>query len=421
MADLRAASAPVAAPTRRFPYLDVAKLAGLAALVVLTNFGFGQRVSVLLARQDRFILAVFLALWVLSLAALLAAAWHPSARVRLVWAALIAGASALSIGYYVASQSQLTVFEFISLWAARHEAGRAAEFYRHALWVAVAAFAAWVAVIMWRPRWRPALSRPGRIVLALVPAVPPVLMAGVMWLHAGGGSQALPGQFAPLAVTALAAKALAGQTPLARGAVPWTAQGPPQRNLVLMLDESVRADFVDFTPGNTITPGLAALSGQLVNFGPAVSGGDCSSYSGAILRFGVSRRDVVATANTNPTLFEYARHAGYRTVFIDAQAAHITNPGLLQNFMSMEEKAKIDAFYAIKSGNPAEADYELARIIHRELSGARPVFILAAKNGAHFPYDEAYPPSEAVFHPTQSESKSDTHAARLAPTSHTPR
>ena len=162
------------------------------------------------------------------------------------------------------------------------------------------------------------------------------------------------------------------------------------------------------TPGNPYTPRFAGLADKFVNFGPAASTGNCSSYSNVLLRYGVSRQDITGGVNKNPSLWEYAKRSGYRTVFIDAQAGNISNAGLMQNFMTMQEKSQIDGFYAIRDIPGAEADGKLADIITKELAGDKPVFIYANKNGAHFPYDHAYPAEAGIFHPTMGESGVDS-------------
>jgi lipid A ethanolaminephosphotransferase len=130
------------------------------------------------------------------------------------------------------------------------------------------------------------------------------------------------------------------------------------------------------------------------------------------MRFGASRKDLTNSVNSNATIFAYARKAGYRTVYIDAQAYNNARGHKIQNFMNLQEKGEIDGFYAISSTKVMEADYELNKIIAAELKSNTPVFIYANKNGAHFPYDDSYPADQAVHHPTQTEA-GDTVASRL--------
>ncbi|WP_181179805.1 sulfatase-like hydrolase/transferase [Mesorhizobium sp. B2-1-3A] len=246
--------------------------------------------------------------------------------------------------------------------------------------------------------------------------LPILIIAAVVYAKDGGGSSGLPKQFAPLALSAMAAERIVTQGAPERRAVTWnaTAQAKP-RNIVMMIDESVRADFVDLSPGNLYTPNIAALADRFVDFGPAVSGGDCSVYSNAILRLTASRRDLAHSVNTNPTIWQYAKKAGYRTVYIDAQST--AKAAVLlgsTNFMTVREKRDIDKTYFMDDVRMDRADFRLIDILRGELAGSQPVFIYANKNGAHFPYDWSYPASEAVYGPTVVSAGKDTAMTRLA-------
>ena len=391
-----------------------AKLLLVLGFVLATNVGFGSRVNLLVDNSRYNTLVPYLAIWGVALAAMVIAALQPNRWVRLFWATMIALSSAAAWGYHHASQSEVTVFDIVSLWNARHEAGRASGFYGEHIILASFVLAAGLLVFA-APVGVTARARTWLRRLFWFPAVPVALIGGVVFLKGGGGSQAMPSQFTPVALTSLAGAKIALTGAPQRRGVAWQPEKPAHpRNIVMLVDESIRADYLDLTPGNPHTPKLGALAADFVNFGPAVSGGNCSNYSNAILRFGASRKDVVGSINTNPSLWEFAHAAGYRTVFIDAQAGGITNPGLLQNFMSMAEKAEIDSFHAIRDVESAGADGRLAEIVADELRKPGPVFIYANKNGAHFPYDHAYPQSETLYHPAMREAASDTMEARVA-------
>ena len=175
---------------------------------------------------------------------------------------------------------------------------------------------------------------------------------------------------------------------------------------MLLIDESVRGDYIDWTPGNPFTPELARLKDRIVDFGPAASGGNCSHYSNAILRFGASQDGLGRKLLSTPTLWQYAKKAGFRTVFIDGQAGFNRNPGKLQNFMTAEEVRDIDGFYALDEKiAPPRFDDRLLDIVEQEIKSDKPVLIYANKNGAHFPYDEGYPKDAALFHPDHERNR----------------
>lgn len=392
-----------------------AKVLAIAAFVIVTNFGFLERVS-LLAQNGRWgTLLPFLAVWAICVAALYVAAFQPRLSIRALWAIPIAFSTACAWSYFEASKSDLNVFDVVSLWSARHEASRAAEFYFSQIVTALIVLTVGFLVFVSPPSPKGQFARTWLTRFAWVPLVPIIVIAGIIVMKQGGGSQALPKQFAPIAVTAVAAERLATQGSSDRRAVEWTPQTSARMpHIVMLVDESIRADFLELTPGSVHTPELARLRANFVDFGPSASAGNCSHYSNALLRFAAARRDTIKTVRTNPTIWEYAKKAGYRTVYIDAQAGVNKNPGLLQNFMSVREKQSIDSFHTIQNVPAEQADFELLKIVETELKSPQPVFIYANKNGAHFPYDKAYPSAESLYGPTMSEAGEDTPMTRVA-------
>ncbi|MGL4528612.1 MAG: hypothetical protein ACRCUC_16705, partial [Aestuariivirga sp.] len=282
------------------------KLALLAAFVVITNVGFGQRLSMLYETGRWETLIPYLIIWATALVAVAVAAFHPKTWVRLVWAAVMTLSSAVAWGYHNASQSEFTVFDIVSLWNARHEAGRAADFYGEHIMLASVLLVCGILIfalpVGTRGPLRPWIKR-----LGWLPVLPIAVIGAIVVMKGGGGSQAMPSQFTPVALTSLAGAKIALQGAPVRRQVTWQPQPGPRRNIVMMIDESIRHDYLDFTSGNPHTPRLAALADRFVNFGPAVSGGNCSNYSNAILRFAASRKDVTGSINTSPTLWSYAK------------------------------------------------------------------------------------------------------------------
>ncbi len=411
------------------------RLAALAAFVLLTNDGFVQRL-VLLSDQQRWVTLVgFVGVWGLSLAALLIAACQSRIWLRCGWALLIAFTTAVGFSYRHASGSEFSVFDALSLWNARHEAARAVEFYTSNFYWLALVLVCGFAVLAVPPvpasekvkRW---LTR-----LAWVPAVPVLAIAAIVLVKEGGGSEVLPTQFAPLSVGAVVVSKVALNPIPKRQTIAWTWRGPfaaaapraesmpPRspithaaevRRIVILVDESVRGDYIDWTPGNPYTPELAKLKDKIIDFGPAASGGNCSHYANAILRFAAARDGLGRKLLTNPTLWQYAKKAGFRTVFIDAQAGFNRNPGKLQNFMTVDETRDMDGFFALDEAVPPPAlDDKLLDITLDELKSDKPVLIYANKNGAHFPYDRGYPDEARWFRPTMSEVAKDSTISRV--------
>jgi lipid A ethanolaminephosphotransferase len=386
----------------------------IAAFVLLTNSGFTQRIALLIEQGRLGTIVGYVGVWGLSGLALLAVAFQPSLLIRAIWAALIALTAAVGFAFHLASGNEFTVFDVISLWNARHEAGRAADFYqRDIYWFALALLGGFVALML-APRIPALARRRWSGALALMPLVPILAMAAIIVVKEGGGSEGLPVQFQPLAVAGVAGGALAANPLADRKDVAWEPTGAKVKKIVFLVDESVRGDYIDWTPDNPYTPELARLKPEIVDFGHAASGGNCSHYSNSILRFGPARSEIGRDMLTLPTIWQYAKKAGYRTVYIDGQAAFNRNPGKMQNFMTTEEAKSIDSFRPLPEDVTApDLDDRLLDIIETELKGNGPVFIYANKNGAHFPYDNAYATDKAKFHPTMSETEGDTSEGRI--------
>jgi glucan phosphoethanolaminetransferase (alkaline phosphatase superfamily) len=389
-------------------------LAAFAFLLVATNQGFLQRLQ-LLAGQERWVTLVgFLGVWGICVASLLIAAYQEKLWIRAGWAILFALSATVGVAFHVVSGGGMTVFDVVSLWAARHEAGRAAAFYGSELYWPALVLIGTLLVLVLRPRLESALTQRWLARMAFVPAVPVIAIAAITVVKEGGGTQALPVQYVPLSVGAVSGVKLYADAAPERRPVVREAGNPKVRHILVLVDESVRGDYVDLTPGNSATPRLAGFADRIVDFGHAVSGGDCSHYSNAILRFVADPADLGGSILKNPTIWQYAKRAGFETVYIDAQSAFNKKPGKLQNFMTTEETADIDRLYTMDTGIPAEElDGRLLDIVLDELASDTPKLIYANKNGAHFPYDESYPESERVFHPVMAEAAADTPASRI--------
>jgi glucan phosphoethanolaminetransferase (alkaline phosphatase superfamily) len=358
-------------------------------------------------------LVPLLAVWGATFVGVTYAALDKRLWLRLAAAVLVACSSAFTMMYEKIAGAPLNLLDLIAMWNARHEAGRALGQFQYPALIGAAVGIVTFLLILWPARQNRFTQSATWHKLWIIPVLPMLVYGGLYYRNNGVYPFALPGQYNSATLTTLLAYEVATKDQPERKEVAWTAeQNRSVKHIVLVVDESIRADFLDLQPGNTTTPNLGRLSSQFINFGPAVSGGVCSNYSNALIRFGASRKDLTNSVNSNATIFAYAKKAGYRTVYIDAQAYNNARGHKIQNFMNLQEKGEIDGFNAISSTKVMEADYELNKIIAAELKSDTPVFIYANKNGAHFPYDDSYPADQAVHHPTQTEA-GDTVASRL--------
>ncbi|HHN72491.1 MAG TPA: hypothetical protein ENK13_00230, partial [Thermopetrobacter sp.] len=395
-------------------WMLLAKAAAVAVLILATGFGLWGRIELLAVSGRWTTLFFYIGVWGLSFLAMFIASLQPATWVRLGWAAVIAVTTAAGWTYQAIAGSSLNVFDVLSLWAARHEAGRAMDVYGHVwpwtLGILVITFLVVAIPVDFRqPRLRRALAA-----LSWVPLMPLAVIAAIIFLRHGGGSQALPTQFQPLAVAMVAMERQITHTMPPRMAVPFVPKKrPAARHIVMLVDESVRGDYLDFRPGNRITPALPDLLRVAADFGNAVSGGNCSSYSNAILRFTAQPRDLITSARTYPTIWQWAKKAGFHTVYIDAQSGFVKDPGKLQNFMTVRETRFIDEIIRIEGVPLDQLDFVLLGHVVDRLKSDRPVFIYANKNGAHFPYDADYPADHRHFTPTITDTGRQTLKSKI--------
>ena len=155
---------------------------------------------------------------------------------------------------------------------------------------------------------------------------------------------------------------------------------PTPRHIVWLVDESVaEASFAKL-----IKPGLATI--PHLDFGVAAALGNCSAPAQVALRSGVDvRRAAPATdLRTTPSIWGYARAAGYRTTLIDGQTA-----GAPQNLMLPPERALIDDYRPMVGG--IDRDLRIAAAINAEMKSGRKSFTYAVLRGVHFQYRDHYP------------------------------
>ena len=91
----------------------------------------------------------------------------------------------------------------------------------------------------------------------------------------------------------------------------------------------------------------------------------------------------------------YAKAAGLRTVYIDAQRTG----GALHNAMTEEERALIDTFVQFDEVPVVDRDMAAADRLVQELAETEPALILVNKVGAHFPVHDKFPDEYMTYRP----------------------
>ena len=382
------------------------KIAGLATILFMTNQGVFGRMVIILDQARPAALLLFIGLWGISVAAVFITAFHKRLWIRLFWATVITLGTIGGYAYFRLSGSQLTVFDVVSLWSARHEADKALlQYSSELIWLLPLIIAQFILLVLPPP----AMNRLTEKVVSWffwLPAVPVILIITIIYLKSGGGTQALPIQFSTTAMAAVTAmQSMKHRLPDRVDVSLTPEQKPAVKHVVYLVDESIRPDYLNFSPDNPQTPNLAKLKSRIADFGQAISAGNCSHYSNAILRLGGTRQNLIESMQTSPSIWQYAKKAGFHTIYIDAQARHYKLPGKFQNFMTINEAEYIDEIYSLDNEVTSSLDFELLELLKDKLDSTTPYFIYANKNGAHFPYDNAYPTEAKYFTPTQSDRK----------------
>ena len=255
-------------------------------------------------------------------------------------------------------------------------------------------------------------------IFALLPGVSGALVAGVI-IYTKGGTDIFPipfGTFSNAAIVLASAwnsprpvEKLAFWDPaLLRDVVsnaPAKLEGtvhPIFNKIVVIMDESVRGDYLSLNDAADNTTPFLKAADNLINFGVAISGGNCSLISRTMFRFGMRQSDLPngwREGLNRPTMWQFAHSAGYSTVHIDAS---------FKNQLSPLEKTLIDSNITIFENPGYLRDQKLVGRLLGALKEDGPTFIYVEKYGVHFPYSTKHPPDFRAF-PTPEEREASRY------------
>ena len=177
------------------------------------------------------------------------------------------------------------------------------------------------------------------------------------------------------------------------------------KNIVWIIDESVVGSYLSINNyQKKTTPYLDELnknSQQIFNFGVVNSISNCSAESNLFLRIGLNPKkefDVKKEMYILPTIFQYAKRAGYTTWLMDSQ----TRENHLQNYLTLYDKESIDHFNTLgpdveRINRDKKFLDDVTSIVNNKKSGKN--FIVLVKYGAHFPYLLTYDHKNSPFQP----------------------
>lgn len=336
-------------------------------------------------------LILYLLLEALLVGCLLLGAYARSLPLRAFYAAALFPASLLLDAFERVTGQFLSYDSFITMVSSTGETGDAlSQYSRAAVFPAIAALLLAGGMIL-KPRR--GLRLPGA---ALAPVAAVALLSAMLYARGGEGGRGLPPGFTGLAYADLAAfEALRDGRP-SRQPVRLAPAAPPRRDIVFVIDESIAANYLDLDAPNGVRSGLVEPRPGIAvhNFGYAASITNCSWGSNTALRYGGTRTDYRRIDSTMPSLFQYAKRAGFRTVYIDAQRA---DPAA-RPFVP-DELAGVDRVVSLGAVPVVDRDIEAARTVARLLGDSTPDFILVNKVGAHFPVHDKYPDSMMLYRP----------------------
>jgi glucan phosphoethanolaminetransferase (alkaline phosphatase superfamily) len=245
-----------------------------------------------------------------------------------------------------------------------------------------------------RRRW----PVPGAVLVA-APLLGVLLLSAVLFVRAGEGARGLPQMYTPLAYLNLFAYESLHDTVGPREPVSLARAGQAvSHDIVLIIDESISGNYLDINAPFGVHSNLKQPRPgvDIFNYGYAASIANCSADTNITLRYGGTRADYMRINSTLPSIWQYAKKAGLRTVYIDAQRTG----GHLQNLMNDTEKRDIDEFVQFDQTSVRDRDMAAAAKLIELLNDDKPQLVVINKVGAHFPVHDKYPDAYMAYRPT---------------------
>lgn len=176
-----------------------------------------------------------------------------------------------------------------------------------------------------------------------------------------------------------------------RESLSFMAEELPRNNIVLIVDESIRGDRLSINGhSRQTTPTLDELDkqGLIANWGIAVSGTTCSHTSNPLLLTGLNQLpDKRFEVLRWPTIFQYARAAGYKNYYYDGH----TNVQWLGKVTDTPDYGSWTKADDLARTHRYERDAEIARRVKEVVSSSTGNFIWIHKYGVHLRYENSFP------------------------------
>lgn len=367
-----------------------------------SNTTFFSRISEIIAKGNWINLLIFLFLCAASVLGLFAAAFHPQKTVRRGVGILFFISTLFGLTYLSISNHFLNFEDMELLWISRAFASEALSFYLSFLYVPLGvSLSLFIGVILSFDQKK--MSFKNQLITFIVAILPFIMFSAVSYKTGGYGTKSMPMHYSSLSTFSL----FLLYNELSPGmndrrsevTIPFKSDHSVKK-IVFIVDESIRADYVNFSGASIITPYLSKHSDRFIDFGITSSGNNCSGYSNAILRMG-GIKSKLSNIGHGPMIWNYARKAGYKNYYIDGQLKN----GELQNFMSGDELKNIDEFFQVNDGANYNVDHKIAKKLKMILAKDEKTFVYINKRGAHFPYNDCYDTKAPRFKPQMSENE----------------
>lgn len=174
------------------------------------------------------------------------------------------------------------------------------------------------------------------------------------------------------------------------------------KNIIFIMDESIGGQYLSINGyEKDTTPYLNSIKNKYKNLGLASSASNCSDKSNIALMSGIQFNQLPDNKQLSlkePSIFQYAKNAGYKTHYFSAQKEDMD----LQNYMTKHDLQYIDNFSQLDAAYEHKVMPEENIILSskKALANSAKNFIFIVKRGSHFQWEGAYPSTEKYFVPT---------------------
>lgn len=243
-----------------------------------------------------------------------------------------------------------------------------------------------------------------KVYLYLVPVFSFMLFTFLIFFKGGSGALGLPSFYTPLSYSTLVLYEMSKDDFGTRENVTIERENiEVGHDIVFILDESVSANYMDINNANGVNTSLNKTypNIDILNYGYAVSVANCSAPSNITLRYGGTRENYKKIIYSKPSIWQYAKNAGLKTIYIDAQRTN----GELQNGMTVNEQKYIDEFIQFDNISVQNRDQEVAALLIDLINNNTTEFIFINKMGLHFPIHDKYPDEFLKYKPALPRGK----------------